>query len=383
MLGSIIFSLLAFLVVATQDTCFVGMAYRKIMVKPSEFGSRDFAVATRIVEVQLPPCRAGHIVVRVASTGIEASDIIQMSGGYGALSAQKPEIEPNGSNQVGDLGCEGVGLVTELGEGVDPSEWSVGQPVAFWGFGVSFREFVTLRVSAGFNPMVWKVPDVEPKWTAVPISAMTAVGGLVLHGGIGSGQNVLVTGAAGGTGHIAVQWAKRHGARVAGTCGGEAKVVMLKSLGCDVVVNYRTEDVEAVLSKEFPEGFDLVYDGVGGSVGNMAKRLLSARGSYVSVGSVSTDYSGASAGDANIGPVAEKLPEQKHSFFFMPDGLRNPQWPQLVADVVSAVASDELRIVLDDECSKFPRGVDGVYPAQARMRSGKNVGKIYATISSE
>ena len=49
---------------------------------------------------------------------------------------------------------------------------------------------------------------------------------------------------------------------------------MLKELGCDVVVNYRSEDVEAVLKKEFPEGFDLVYEGVGGRMGNIAKRLL-------------------------------------------------------------------------------------------------------------
>ena len=44
-----------------------------------------------------------------------------------------------------------------------------------------------------------------------------------------------------------------------------------------MVVNYRTQDVEAVLAKDFPGGFDLVYEGVGGRMGNIAKRLLGNR----------------------------------------------------------------------------------------------------------
>ena len=70
---------------------------------------------------------------------------------------------------------------------------------------------------------------------------MTAVGALELVGHIAQGQTVLVTAAAGGTGHIALQWAKKYGARVAGTCGSQDKEKMLKDLGCDVVVNYRTQ----------------------------------------------------------------------------------------------------------------------------------------------
>ena len=48
----------------------------------------------------------------------------------------------------------------------------------------------------------------KPEWTAVPVSAMTAVGALELVGHIKQGQTVLVTAAAGGTGHVALQWAK-------------------------------------------------------------------------------------------------------------------------------------------------------------------------------
>ena len=64
----------------------------------------------------------------------------------------------------------------------------------------------------------------------------------------------------------------------------------------------------------------------------------------------------------------------------MPNGKNYPEWPRLVRETVDAVASGALRIVMDEERKEF-NGLEGVYKAQARMRSGKNVGKIYATIT--
>jgi len=353
--------------------------YRKICVTPEKFGSRDFATATSIVDVKLPSIPPGRIGVRVRATGIEASDIIQMAGGYGPLAGKKPVSAHDGTVQLGDLGCEGVGVVEHVGEGVDGS-WKIGQAVMWAGFGVSFREYVVLDPAGEDFFDATKVPSAKPEWTAVPVSAMTAVGALELVGHIAKGQTVLVTAAAGGTGHIALQWAKKYGARVAGTCGSEEKEQMLKDLGCDVVVNYRTQDVEAVLAKEFPGGFDLVYEGVGGRMGNIAKRLLGKAGTLVSVGSVSSDYSGATKGDQNPDPPHQPLATQTHAGFFMPNGKNYPEWPRLVQETVDAVASGAVRIVMDEGCKEF-NGLEGVYKAQARMRSGKNVGKIYATIT--
>ena len=183
------------------------------------------------------------------------------------------------------MGCEGVGIVTAVGAGVHG--FAVGEAVAFPGAGVSFRESVLINVARarpGATPPALKGPAATPEWTAVPISALTATGGLEIAGNIQRGQSILVTGAAGGTGHIAVQWAKHiFGCRVAGTCGDAAKAAMLKELGCDVVVNYREDDVEAVLAAEFPGGFDVVYEGVGGRIGNIARRLLADTGFLVQV----------------------------------------------------------------------------------------------------
>jgi NADPH-dependent curcumin reductase CurA len=64
-----------------------------------------------------------------------------------------------------------------------------------------------------------------------------------------------VTAAAGGTGQFAVQLAKLKGCTVIGTCSSEAKVKFLKSIGCDRAINYKTENLDQVLGKEFPNGF--------------------------------------------------------------------------------------------------------------------------------
>ena len=165
-------------------------SFRKIVVIPERYGSRNFAEATKIVEVPAVPPANGQIEVRVAYTGIEASDIVQMVGGYGALAGKKPATAWDGSVQVGDMGCEGTGVVTAVGEGVDPAHFAVGDAVAWMGGGVSFRESVLLDVSGmrrpkpwGVTPAAFKVPAATPEWTAVPISALTATGGLETAGG--------------------------------------------------------------------------------------------------------------------------------------------------------------------------------------------------------
>jgi len=226
-----------------------------------------------------------------------------------------------------------------------------------------------------------KVPSATPEWTALPVSVMTAVGGLEIVGKIKPEQTVLVTGAAGGTGHIAVQWAKYRGCKVAGTCGSEDKKKMLLSLGCDVVVNYRTsKDLAGELKQAFPQGFDCVYDGVGGKVGNMAKSLLAPQGIVVGIGSVSEDYSGKGKKDS-FQPVT--LGEgQKYTFFFMPSGKKLAVWPSLISQALVAITAGKIKIVMDSECKSYV-GMEGVYQAQNRMREGINIGKIYASFPSQ
>lgn len=90
---------------------------------------------------------------------------------------------------------------------------------------------------------------------AVPLSALTAWQALFTHAASEAGQSVLVLGAAGGVGTMAVQLARWNGARVVGTCS-EGKVDFVKSLGAHEVIDYKKSRVEGK--------FEVVLDCVGG-----------------------------------------------------------------------------------------------------------------------
>jgi NADPH:quinone reductase-like Zn-dependent oxidoreductase len=95
---------------------------------------------------------------------------------------------------------------------------------------------------------------------AIPVAGLTAWQALFDKGGLESGQTVVITGAAGGVGHLAVQLAKRAGARVVGTGSSRNRDFVL-GLGADEYVDYTSQDVAAAVS-----GADVALDCVGGDV---------------------------------------------------------------------------------------------------------------------
>src|SRR5205823_9950576 len=93
---------------------------------------------------------------------------------------------------------------------------------------------------------------------AIPVAGVTAWQGLFEQGELQSGQTVLITGAAGGVGHFAVQFAKHAGARVIGTGSSRNREFVL-GLGADEYVDHTQQDVADVVSD-----VDLAFDTVGG-----------------------------------------------------------------------------------------------------------------------
>ncbi len=121
----------------------------------------------------------------------------------------------------------------------------------------------------------------------------TAYFGLLEVGAMKSGDNVLVTAAAGGVGSVAGQIARIRGAkRVVGTAGSDAKCRWLREeLGYHAAINYRTEDVGARLAELFPDGIDVFFDNVGGDMLNEGLAHLAMRARIVICGFISSDYS--------------------------------------------------------------------------------------------
>lgn len=88
----------------------------------------------------------------------------------------------------------------------------------------------------------------------------------------------------------------------------------LKSIGCDRVINYKTEDVRQVLRTEFPKGVDLVYESVGGAMYDTCVDALAVGGRLVVIGFISgyKDQSGwTKAGQASKQAAAQEQDESK------------------------------------------------------------------------
>jgi NADPH:quinone reductase-like Zn-dependent oxidoreductase len=149
-------------------------------------------------------------------------------------------------------GIEVAGVVEAAGPGM--TAFQIGDAVFGQIAAGAYAEYVAVSVETlALKPQT--VSFVEA--AAVPVGAITAWRALFEHGGLTSGQRVLIQGAAGGVGLFAVQLAKWKGAEVIGTAS-TANVEFVRSLGADTVVDYTTTPVESVVQE-----VDLVLDGVG------------------------------------------------------------------------------------------------------------------------
>eukprot|EP01108_Squamamoeba_japonica_P009476 TRINITY_DN88_c0_g3_i1.p2 TRINITY_DN88_c0_g3~~TRINITY_DN88_c0_g3_i1.p2 ORF type:complete len:213 (+),score=46.03 TRINITY_DN88_c0_g3_i1:433-1071(+) len=105
------------------------------------------------------------------------------------------------------------------------------------------------------------------------------------------GETALVTGAAGAVGSIVVQLLKARGVRVIGTAGSDEKCELLKSLGADVAINYRTTKLDAkntaALAAAAPDGIDVFFDNVGGDVFDCAIQLMNVHSRIAICGQIS------------------------------------------------------------------------------------------------
>ncbi len=102
-----------------------------------------------------------------------------------------------------------------------------------------------------------------------------------------AGDVVVVSGAAGGVGTHVVQLAKIFDSHVVGIAGGPKKCELIRSLGCDQVIDYKAEDVPAAIARACPKGIDLYFDNVGGETLAACLENLAFEARIVLCGSIS------------------------------------------------------------------------------------------------
>jgi len=112
---------------------------------------------------------------------------------------------------------------------------------------------------------------------ALPLAGLTAWQSLVDTAGLAAGQRVLIHGAGGGVGHLAVQIAKARGAYVVGTASA-AKHEFVRSLGADELIDHQTCDFAAVAGD-----MDVVLDSLGGEIARRSIGVLRPGGMLVTI----------------------------------------------------------------------------------------------------
>jgi hypothetical protein len=326
--------------------------YKKLVAK--QF-ARNFKLAIALEELPIPDPAPSEIVIRNKFAGINAGfDTLICRGETPYLNLTPPF----------DLGVEAVGDVVAVGGEV--KDFKVGDAVATTVRGGGYREYQAIA-----SNLAVKVREATPEVLTLMPTGVSALVALEQVGEMKSQETVLVTAAAGGTGHIAVQLAKLAGNHVIGTCGSEAKAQLLNELGCDRIINYRTENLDHVLKQEYPNGINLVFDCVGKEVFDTCVDNLAVRGRLVAIGFIS-EYAKA--------PEQITQPRIYHKLFWQAASVRGFLMPHYAEHMVEArdrlldlFYTNQIKVAVDP--TEF-RGIESIASAVEYLLSGKNCGKV-------
>lgn len=225
----------------------------------------------RLTEVARPVAGPGQVLVRVRASGVNPLDTKIRAGQAAHARQPLPAI----------LGIDLAGTVEEIGP--DVTGFRRGNEVYGMTGGVGGHQGSLAQYAAVDARLLAAKPATLSlrEAAALPLIFITAWEGLVDRVGVKAGQTVLVLGAGGGVGHIAVQIARAFGATVYGV-DAAGKADYLRSLGV-VPIDYASEDVEAYVAKHTGgQGFDVVYDTVGGASLDAAFKAVKRFGHVVS-----------------------------------------------------------------------------------------------------
>lgn len=224
----------------------------------SEPGEPDVLTWT---EVPDPAPGEGEVLVEVAAAGINRADVMQRKGFY---------PPPPGASEYPGLECSGT--VIETGPGA--TKWKKGDEVCALLAGGGYAEKVVVP-EGQLLPRPGNLTLVQA--AALPETICTVYSNVFMTAGLKPGEVLLVHGGGSGIGTTAIQMAKHAGATVAVTAGSREKLGTCKSLGADILINYREEDfTQKIKDATDGHGADVILDIIGaaylaGNVDALAK----------------------------------------------------------------------------------------------------------------
>ncbi|WP_413249923.1 NAD(P)H-quinone oxidoreductase [Sinomonas flava] len=312
----------------------------------------------QVREVDAPVPGPGEVLIDVVAAGINRADVQQRRGFY---------PPPPGASEV--PGLEVSGRIAGFGPDV-ARPFSAGDKVVALLSGGGYAEQVAVPAE-----QVLRIPEGVDLVTAagLPETAATVYSNLFMTAQLQPGELLLVHGATGGIGTMAIQLAKAYGARVAATAGTEEKVSTARAfLGVDVAINYHEEDfVQAVRDASEGRGADVILDVVGAKYLERNIEALATYGRLVVIG-----LQGGAKAELNLGMLLNKRAA------VIGTALR-PRPVEEKGVIMTAVKEHVWPLVTDGRIKPL---VDKTFPlaevvaAHEYFDSGEHVGKVLLTL---
>ena len=228
----------------------------------------------QLVDLPQPRMKENEVLVEIHAASVNQLDVKISTGEFKLLLPYKfPLI----------LGHDVAGIITKVGSKI--SRFKVGDEIfarpADFKIG-TFAEYIAVNE----NDVALKPKNITMEQAAsVPLVALTVWQAFVEKARLKKGQKVFIQAGSGGVGTIAIQLAKHLGAIVATTTSAD-NFDLVKSLGADIVIDYKTEDFETIL-----KDYDLVLNSQDPKTLEKSLRILKAGGKAISIsGPPDTDF---------------------------------------------------------------------------------------------
>jgi NADPH2:quinone reductase len=305
-------------------------------------------------DVPSPVPGPGEVLIDVVAAGINRADVQQRRGFY---------PPPPGASEV--PGLEVSGRIAAFGPAVS-KPFSVGDKVVALLAGGGYAQQVAVPAE-----QVLRLPDGVDLVTAaaLPEVAATVYSNLIMTAQLQAGETVLIHGATGGIGTMAIQLAKAYGATVAATAGTAEKVGTAKAfLGADIAINYAEEDFAVSLkAQNGGKGADVILDVVGAKYLQQNLEALAEYGRLVVIG-----LQGGTKGELDLGQLLTKRaaiigtslrPRPVAEKGVIMNAVRESVWPMLADGRVKPFVA-----------KSFP--LEQVREAHEYFDSGEHMGKV-------
>jgi len=227
------------------------------------YGKKEKLHLTEIAE---PVVKENDVLVQIHAAGVNQLDSKIRDGEFKLILPYKPPFT---------LGHDVAGIVTKVGSGV--SKFKVGDEVYARPKDHRIDAFAQL-IAINENDVAIKPKNLTMEEAAsIPLVGLTAWQALIEKANLKIGQKVFIQAGSGGVGTFAIQLAKHLGATVATTTSA-ANVDLVKSLGADVVIDYKKDDFETML-----HGYDVVLNSQDQKTLEKSLRILKPGGKLISI----------------------------------------------------------------------------------------------------